>query len=153
MSPSDRRAAVADALCAVGAAHLAKRRPSRLSHGEIQRVGIAVAIGHRPRLIVADEPTGQLDVGNADAMLDLLAAIAHETGATLVIATHDDAGRASPTGSSRSPTVGSVTNVAAATPDRVPLSTNTAGCESRSTPANAPESVAGQPSPNSRSGW
>jgi energy-coupling factor transport system ATP-binding protein len=91
MSTIERRDATADALRAVGAAHLAHRRPSGLSHGEIQRVGIAVAVAHRPRLIVADEPTGQLDVANADAMLDVLAALATETGATLVIATHDEA--------------------------------------------------------------
>ena len=59
-----------------GASHLAHRRPSGLSHGEIQRVGIAVAVAHRPRLIVADEPTGQLDVANVDAMLELLTTLA-----------------------------------------------------------------------------
>jgi len=91
MSRGDRRDATAEALRAVGATHLAHRRPSGLSHGEVQRVGIAVAVVHRPRLIVADEPTGQLDVANADAMLDVLAALASETGATLVIATHDEA--------------------------------------------------------------
>jgi ABC-type lipoprotein export system ATPase subunit len=91
MSRLERREATADALRAVGATHLAHRRPNGLSHGEIQRVGIAVAVAHRPRLIVADEPTGQLDVTNADAMLDVLDALATETGATLVIATHDEA--------------------------------------------------------------
>ena len=94
MTPMEHRDSVTAALRAVGASHLAHRRPGGLSHGEIQRVGIAVAVAHRPRLIVADEPTGQLDVATADAMLELLAALAGEAGATLVIATHDElAGR------------------------------------------------------------
>lgn len=90
-SRAGRRAAFLEALDAVGVGHLATCRPGTLSHGELQRVGIAVAIANRPQLLVADEPTGQLDVANADAMLDLLAALASEYGATLIVATHDEA--------------------------------------------------------------
>lgn len=85
-----RRAAAMSALQAVGVGHLAHRRPSKLSHGELQRVAIAVAIAQGPRLLVADEPTGQLDVGNADEMLDILIRVAAESAATLIIATHDE---------------------------------------------------------------
>jgi ABC-type lipoprotein export system ATPase subunit len=77
-------------LDAVGLAHLADRYPIGLSHGELQRVGIAAALAHAPSLIVADEPTGQLDTVTADAVFDLLSRLATDRGATLVLATHDE---------------------------------------------------------------
>ena len=90
-SPKERHDGAMNALHAAGVAHLAHWRPSKLSHGEQQRVGIAAAIANQPRLLVADEPTGQLDVATGDAMLDLLSTIARRSGATLIIATHDEA--------------------------------------------------------------
>jgi ABC-type lipoprotein export system ATPase subunit len=87
-------AAASAMLDAVGLAEMADRYPSGLSHGELQRVGIAAALAHSPTLIVADEPTGQLDTTTADAVFDLLRRLATDCGATLVLATHDEtAGR------------------------------------------------------------
>ncbi len=63
--------------------------PDQLSGGERQRVAVARALVHRPRLIVADEPTGSLDPDNAMAVVDLLLAAQHDTGATLVLVTHE----------------------------------------------------------------
>ena len=89
-SRTDSRDAAMAALQAVGLDGFASRRPEGLSHGELQRVGIAAALAHRPRLIVADEPTGQLDVAAADVVFDLLAEIAAAHGTTLILATHDE---------------------------------------------------------------
>lgn len=73
----------------VGLAHRAKAKPRELSQGEGQRAAIARALCTRPLLVVADEPTSALDDANAQIMSDLLLASAQETGATLLIATHD----------------------------------------------------------------
>ena len=70
-------------------------RPNQLSVGERQRVAMARALLNRPKLLLADEPTGNLDEKNAEALLDFLGGF-HEEGGTIVLATHDDraAGRA-----------------------------------------------------------
>lgn len=73
----------------VGLAHRADAKPRQLSQGEAQRAAIARALVTRPRLVIADEPTSALDDVNAAAVLDLLFATAAETGATLLVATHD----------------------------------------------------------------
>jgi putative ABC transport system ATP-binding protein len=65
------------------------RVPDQLSGGQRQRAAIARAVVHRPRLLLADEPTGALDAGNAAVVADLLLEVARELGATLVVATHD----------------------------------------------------------------
>ena len=83
-------AAADAALDSVGLAGFGDRRPAGLSHGELQRVGIAAAIAHEPTLIVADEPTGQLDTATADDVIELLARLPRERGATLLVATHDE---------------------------------------------------------------
>lgn len=84
-----------DALIAqVGLTHRADARPRELSQGEGQRAAIARALCAKPAIVVADEPTSALDDGNAIAMSDLLLATAEATGATLLIATHDNRLRA-----------------------------------------------------------
>jgi len=76
-------------IAAVGVAHRADAKPRALSQGEGQRAAIARALAARPRLVVADEPTSALDDANAERVVDLLLATAGDTGATLLIATHD----------------------------------------------------------------
>jgi ABC-type lipoprotein export system ATPase subunit len=78
-----------DALDRLGLADLAARRPQTLSGGQRQRVAVCAAVAHGPRLVLADEPTGELDLASADAVYDLLATAVAEVGATLVLVTHD----------------------------------------------------------------
>ena len=73
---------------AVGLAGRAEERPSVLSGGELQRVAIARAIVHRPALILADEPTGNLDPATATGVLALFRRVVAETGAAIVLVTH-----------------------------------------------------------------
>jgi putative ABC transport system ATP-binding protein len=74
---------------AVGLGHRLDHYPAQLSGGEQQRVAIARAIAPRPALLFADEPTGNLDAGTGHTIVDLLFARREETGATLVVITHD----------------------------------------------------------------
>ena len=85
------RARARSELEAVGLAHRLDHYPTQLSGGEQQRVAIARAIAPRPQLIFADEPTGNLDVATGEEIVDLLFARRAETGATLLIITHDPA--------------------------------------------------------------
>lgn len=88
----DRNMAVATArtwLDRVGLAGKETRRPGELSGGEAQRVAIARAIAHRPKVIFADEPTGALDTRTGHATINTLIGAARETGAALIIVTHD----------------------------------------------------------------
>jgi putative ABC transport system ATP-binding protein len=80
----------------LGLASCADRFPEELSGGEQQRVAIARAVVHEPRLVLADEPTGNLDLETADQVLELLQRTCRERGATLIMATHsaEVAGRA-----------------------------------------------------------
>lgn len=73
----------------VGLAHRANAKPRLLSQGEGQRAAIARALCTRPALVVADEPTSALDDAHAQGVIDLMLSTAEETGATLLIATHD----------------------------------------------------------------
>src|ERR671918_2679452 len=82
-------ARIADTLGALGVAAKSARRPSELSQGEQQRVAIARAVVNRPKLLLADEPTANLDDAAAAKVVDLLSEQAARHHATLVIATHD----------------------------------------------------------------
>lgn len=85
-----RRERAATLLDRVGLGHRLHDRPAALSHGELQRVGIARALANKPALLLADEPTASLDAGRSDAVLDLLLEVARESGAALLLASHDD---------------------------------------------------------------
>lgn len=75
----------------VGMGSKARKRPDQLSGGEQQRVAIALALVNDPPLILADEPTGNLDSNNSRVVTDLLCTLAHDYGKTIVITTHDPA--------------------------------------------------------------
>jgi putative ABC transport system ATP-binding protein len=83
----ERRPHVVDALTEVGLANRAAHRPNQLSGGQQQRVGIARALVRRPSLVLADEPTGNLDSASADEVLTILDRL-HRAGTTIAIVTH-----------------------------------------------------------------
>ena len=87
-SPSDRKARVEAALERVGLMNRSKQRPGQLSGGHQQLVAIARAIAGRPAILLADEPTGNLDSKAGDALMDMLGEL-HADGSTLCIATHN----------------------------------------------------------------
>ena len=82
---------VAAALASVGLSDLGERLPQQLSGGQLQRVAIARALIHRPSLILADEPTGNLDPKTADTIMDALVAETRAHGAACVMVTHSEA--------------------------------------------------------------
>ena len=90
--PDDAR--VQALLDAVGLAGLGRRLPQQLSGGQLQRVAIARALVHRPGLLLADEPTGNLDPATAAKVMDALIAQTREHGASLVLVTHSEAAAA-----------------------------------------------------------
>jgi putative ABC transport system ATP-binding protein len=89
--PAARDARVAELLEMVGLEARARHRPYELSGGEQQRVAIARALANRPRLLLADEPTGQLDSDTGHRIMMLIRAIVRADGVTAVVATHDPA--------------------------------------------------------------
>jgi putative ABC transport system ATP-binding protein len=87
--PAERTERVSAALERVGLAGHANQRPHELSGGEQQRVGIARALVTEPSILLADEPTGQLDSQTAGTIMDLLHQLVHERGLAAVVSTHD----------------------------------------------------------------
>ncbi len=87
----DARERAAAMLEAVGLGHRAHHYPAQLSGGEQQRVALARALAPRPRVLLADEPTGNLDAANGAAVMDLIFDLADRQGSTLVLVTHDPA--------------------------------------------------------------
>ena len=88
MPASERKKRAQEALDRVGMAHRMKHYPSQLSGGQQQRVAVARALGGDPTVLLADEPTGNLDSKNGEAVMDLLRNV-HEGGATICMVTHD----------------------------------------------------------------
>ncbi|HXG94051.1 MAG TPA: ABC transporter ATP-binding protein [Blastocatellia bacterium] len=88
MSAAERRKRVMDALERVEMAHRAKHYPSQLSGGQQQRVAVARAVAGDPLILLADEPTGNLDSTNGEAVMELLKQL-HQQGSTICMVTHD----------------------------------------------------------------
>ena len=85
---ADRKSRVMEALERVGMAHRVRHYPSQLSGGQQQRVAVARALGGKPSILLADEPTGNLDSRNGEAVMELLQNL-HREGATICMVTHD----------------------------------------------------------------
>jgi putative ABC transport system ATP-binding protein len=88
MPSSERKTRVKEALARVGMLHRMKHYPSQLSGGQQQRVAVARALAGDPLILLADEPTGNLDSANGEAVMALLKEL-HNTGATICMVTHD----------------------------------------------------------------
>ena len=85
----ERRERVREVFDRIGMAGLEDRRPARLSGGQQQRVAVARAVVGRPALVLADEPTANLDSSNSEALLDVMQELNREVGTTFVFSTHD----------------------------------------------------------------
>ncbi|HTS78562.1 MAG TPA: ABC transporter ATP-binding protein [Bryobacteraceae bacterium] len=88
MPGAERKKRVHESLERVGMSHRVKHYPSQLSGGQQQRVAVARALGGDPSILLADEPTGNLDSANGEAVMDLLREL-HRSGATICMVTHD----------------------------------------------------------------
>ncbi len=90
-APRDAQARAADLLGRVGLAHRADHRPAQMSGGEQQRVAFCRALANQPALLLADEPTGNLDPETSDRVFDVLMGLVRDTGLSALIATHNHA--------------------------------------------------------------
>ena len=88
VTPAERRRRVAEVLERLNLTHRAKHFPAQLSGGQQQRVAVARALAGNPSVLLADEPTGNLDTANGEAVMEMLAEL-HGEGATIVMVTHD----------------------------------------------------------------
>jgi ABC-type lipoprotein export system ATPase subunit len=88
--PRERRSRAREALESVGLAHRLHHRPAEMSGGENQRVAVARALVNRPAIVLADEPTGNLDSGTAQDVMGLIVDHVQLHGATLILVTHDE---------------------------------------------------------------
>jgi putative ABC transport system ATP-binding protein len=86
---AERRARVRELLARVGLSGLERRRPAELSGGQQQRVAIVRALAHEPALVLADEPTANLDSKTAQELLDLMHGLSHDLGITFLFSSHD----------------------------------------------------------------
>jgi len=89
VAPAERRELAAGALDSVGLGHRGRARPTQLSGGERQRVAIARALAGSPAILLADEPTGNLDSANSQAILDLFEQLHETSGTTITVITHE----------------------------------------------------------------
>ena len=89
MSARDRRVRAEETLAELGLVDLADRRPGEMSGGQQQRVAVARAVAARPQLVLADEPTANLDSDNAQALLQMMRRLRDEGGMTFAFSTHD----------------------------------------------------------------
>ncbi len=90
MPPAERKKRVEEALARVGMSHRARHMPGQLSGGQQQRVAVARAVAGDPLILLADEPTGNLDSKNGQTVMKLLSEL-HQSGSTLIMVTHDPA--------------------------------------------------------------
>jgi lipoprotein-releasing system ATP-binding protein len=90
IEPRDARERAVDTLRALGLEELADREPGKMSGGQQQRVSIARAVANSPSIVLADEPTGNLDSDNGRVVVELLARLSQERGITVVMVTHDE---------------------------------------------------------------
>ena len=91
VAPRDAQARAADLLNRVGLSHRADHRPAQMSGGEQQRVAFCRALANQPALLLADEPTGNLDPETSDRVFDVLMGLVRDTGLSALIATHNHA--------------------------------------------------------------
>src|SRR5690606_32972797 len=89
IAPKERRAIALSTLSEVGLTGMEYRRPGQLSGGQQQRVAVARAIANNPRLVLADEPTANLDSQTAHALIELMRRMNGEHGVTFIFSTHD----------------------------------------------------------------
>lgn len=90
LGPDSSANRVAELLTRVGLEKMADRYPETLSGGEQQRIAVARALAHRPKLLLADEPTGNLDEATGESVIDLLGELARDQNASLLVVTHSD---------------------------------------------------------------